>query len=43
MATQASKVEVIWSPNKEDDFATYGSELKLYSFQVRAREQPAAS
>jgi len=33
MSTQSSKVEVLWSPNKDDDFAVYGTELKLYSVQ----------
>ena len=31
---QSSKVEVLWSPNKDDDFATYSNELKLYKFKV---------
>ena len=35
MNMQSSKVEVLWSPNKEDEFATYGTELKLYRYQVR--------
>ena len=34
MSTLTTKIEVLWSPNKEDEFATYGSELKLYRFQV---------
>ncbi len=34
MNAQSTKVEVLWSPNKEEDFATYGTELKLYNIQV---------
>ena len=33
MTTHSSKIEVIWSPNKEEDFATYGTELRLYTVQ----------
>ena len=33
MTSQSSKVEVLWSPNRDDDFAVYGTELKLYSVQ----------
>lgn len=33
-SSQSSKVEVLWSPNKDEDFATYSNELKLYSFKV---------
>ena len=34
-SSQSSKVEVLWSPNKDEDFATYSNELKLYAFKVR--------
>jgi hypothetical protein len=34
MSIPTSKIEVLWSPNKEDEFATFGNELKLYGFQV---------
>ena len=27
----SSKVEVLWSPNSEEDFATYGTELRTYT------------
>ena len=27
-------MEVLWSPNKDEDFATYSNELKLYTFKV---------
>ncbi|XP_064401805.1 GATOR2 complex protein MIOS-A-like [Halichondria panicea] len=28
----SSKVELLWSPNKENEFATYGNELKIYAY-----------
>ena len=37
-SSQSSKVEVLWSPNKDEDFATYSNELKLYSFKVYVLE-----
>ena len=33
MSSQSSKVEVLWSPNKDEEFAVYGTELKLYAVQ----------
>lgn len=38
MTTHSSKIEVIWSPNKEEDLATYGTELRLYSVQESGAE-----
>lgn len=29
------RVEVLWSPNNADEFATYCTELRLHSVQVR--------
>ena len=44
MSSSSSKIEVIWSPNKEENFATYSTELRVYTVQrvkeVSAR-QPA--
>lgn len=37
-SSQSSKVEVLWSPNKDEDFATYSNELKLYTFKVKSGE-----
>ena len=28
----SSKVELLWSPNKEDEFATYGNKLRVYTY-----------
>ena len=28
---QSNKIEVLWSPNKDEDLATYSTELKLYT------------
>ena len=33
MSSQSSKVEVLWSPNNNEEFAVYGTELKLYAVQ----------
>ena len=33
MSSQSSKVEVLWSPNRDEEFAVYGTELRLYSVQ----------
>lgn len=33
MSSQSSKVEVLWSPNKDEEFAVYGTELRLYAVQ----------
>ena len=33
MSSQSSKVEVLWSPNRDEEFAVYGTELRLYAVQ----------
>lgn len=46
IGNMSSKLEVVWSPNKSTEFATYGAELKLYSLQelqVSKQQQLAVS
>ena len=33
MSSQSTKVEVLWSPNRDEEFAVYGTELRLYAVQ----------
>ena len=37
-SSQSHKIEVLWSPNKEEDFATYSTELRFYTIQNLHRE-----
>ena len=33
MEKPSTKLEVLWSPNNPEEFATYSKELKLYTFK----------